>query len=91
MLGLSFLDALLSKGNATFDCNQLCSAGMKNAIVPLHIVTGCDTVSSFFGIGKKSVWKRVEKDKEAQLLMSNLFVDNIEVFVIEFIYTMINQ
>ena len=32
------------------------------SILPLHALTGCDTVSFFAGIGKKSAWKIFKTD-----------------------------
>ena len=57
-----------------------------DVVVPLHVATGCDAVSSFFGIGKKTVWARVEKSAEARDLLSNLSQENLNTFVIKYIY-----
>jgi hypothetical protein len=32
-----------------------------NSLPALHALSGCDTVSSFFGIGKKKVWRSLKK------------------------------
>ena len=40
-----------------FDCRTLCSLNMSGIRVKLHVDTGCDAISSFFGQGKKSVMK----------------------------------
>ena len=47
--------SLIIPGPLAIKRKKGCSAEMKNVIVPLHIVTDCDTISSFFGVGKKSV------------------------------------
>ena len=76
----------IKRKKGVFDCQQLCSEKMANVVIPLHIITGCDSISSFFGIGKKTVWKRVEKSDEAQMLLSNLSLANIDKFIIKFVY-----
>ena len=40
-----------------------------NIIIPLHIITGSDHTSRFFGHGKKRVLKNVINDQEARLLL----------------------
>eukprot|EP00112_Aurelia_sp_Birch-Aquarium-sp1_P018096 Seg4270.2 transcript_id=Seg4270.2/GoldUCD/mRNA.D3Y31 product="hypothetical protein" protein_id=Seg4270.2/GoldUCD/D3Y31 len=44
-----------------FDCQQLCSEEMSKIVVQLHVNTGADAVSGFFGHGKMSVAKSVMK------------------------------
>ena len=41
---------------------------MVKIIVRFHVVTGYDTVSSFYHIRIKTVWERVKKSPEAQEL-----------------------
>ena len=76
----------IKRKNATINCKELCSKEMTKIVIPLHIVTGCDVTSSFFGIGKITVWKRVQKSKEARELLSNLSQDNLNRFTIKYIY-----
>ena len=45
-------DLGLKRKKSIFDCKQLTSVDMANIIIPLHIMTGCDSISSFFGIGR---------------------------------------
>ena len=40
-----------------------------NIIIPLHIITGSDHTSRFFGHGKKRVLKNVINDPETRLLL----------------------
>ena len=51
-------DLAIKRKKGIFDCSQLCDPAMAEVIVRLHVITGCDTVSSFYGVGKKN---RVEK------------------------------
>ena len=70
------------KGTTSKD---LCSKDMSKIIVPLQIMTGCDVTSIFFGVGKGTVWKRVQKNTEAQMLLTNLSCENLHQFVIKYI------
>ena len=50
-------DLAIRRKKGIFDCKKLCNPEMAEIVVRLHVMTGCDSVSSFFGIGKKTVWK----------------------------------
>ena len=65
---------------------DLCSKGMSKIIAPLHVITGCYVRSSFFGVGKRTVWKRVQKSTEGQTLLTNLSHENLNKFVIKYIF-----
>ena len=70
-----------------FRAKELCSKEMSKIFLPLHVVTGFHVKSSFFGIGKRTtVWKRVHKSKEAQILLANLSHENLNKYVIKYIY-----
>ena len=69
---------------------------MIDCIIPLHVLTGCDHNSGFYGIGKTKVAERVKKSPDArQLLLScgnNLQLadddaDKLIRFVIKYIYS----
>ena len=49
-------------------------------------MTECNVTSSFFGVAKTTVWKRVQKSTEAQILLKNLSHENLSKFVIKCIY-----
>ena len=50
-------------------------------------MTGCDSISSFFGKGKKGVWKNVLTNKgEGISLLKDLTIDSMRQFTIQFIY-----
>ena len=59
---------------------------MSKIIVPLHVMTGCDVTSGFFGAGKRTMWKRVQKSTEAQMLLNNLSHENLNKLAIKYIY-----
>ena len=60
---------------------------MTGIAVRLHVMTDCDSISSFFGKGKKCIWKQVEKSKEAQDLLRDLSEDSLRKFTIRYIYS----
>ena len=51
-----------------FGCHQLCSEEMSKVIVQLHVNTGADAVSGYFGHGKMSVAKNVIKSGDINSL-----------------------
>ena len=51
----------IRKKNTVFDCSKLCSEEMSNVIVQLHVATGCDSISAFYGHGKKSIMQQAMK------------------------------
>ena len=61
----------------TFSAKELCSKETSKIIVPLHVMTGCDVTSSFFGVGKRTVWKQVQKSTEGEMLLTNLSHENL--------------
>ena len=73
----------IKRKKAIINCKELCPKEMAKIVVPLHVVTGCDATSSFFGIVKRTIWKRVQNNKE---LLANLSQDNLDTFVIKYIY-----
>ena len=48
---------------------------MKNVILFLHAITGCDTMSSMYGKGKKTAWKILSKIEQ---LWTQVCAFNIE-------------
>ena len=49
-------------------------------------MTGCDVTSSFFVVGKRTVWKRVQESLEAQMFLTQLLHKNFNKFVIKYIF-----
>ena len=65
----------IMKKNKFYCCKQLCSAEVANDIIQLHVLTGSDATSGFFGHGKKAAWKGINQKTEAcQLLKSKIFL-----------------
>ena len=68
------------------NCRDLCPKDVADIIVPLHIFSGCDTTSGFYGHGKKTVYDKVTKSQEAcsllkqvgkQLSVTNEVIDHL--------------
>ena len=55
-----------------FNCRELISYNMSKIIIQLHIITGSDHTSGFFGHGKKSIFDMVKKDQNSQEMLQNV-------------------
>ena len=63
----------IRRKKSSFCCNKLCSPELASIIVQLHVLTGSDSTSVFFGRGKKAVVKNVLKNiEDAKLLLDDL-------------------
>ena len=69
-----------------FSRDQLLSQKVAEVAVRSHVVSGMDSVSSFFGVGKVTIWKRIMKDREAQKLLETMTEDSLRRFIIKFVY-----
>ena len=69
-----------------FNAKDLSSKEMSEIILPIHVMTGCDVTSSFFGVCKRSVWKWVQKSAESQKFLTELLSHNLNEFVTKYIY-----
>ena len=74
------------QSDVNFSAKDLCSKEMSKIIVPLHAMTGFDVTLSLFGVDKRTVWKRVQKSAEAQMFLTQLLYENLNKFVIRYIY-----
>ena len=73
----------------------LCDESMVECFIPLHVISGSDHNSCFYGIGKKSIAGRVESSAEAKRLLSQCGAElpaaqstlqDMEKFVIKYVY-----
>ena len=77
---LSSLDSHIKSGvlgiwrkKSSFYCNKLSSRELASIVVHLHVLTGSDSTSGFFGRDKNSVVKNVLKNiEDAKLLLDDL-------------------
>ena len=53
-------------------CSAMLSEDIANIIIPLHVITGSDHTSAFFGHGKKKVLQKVISDPEARELLQQV-------------------
>ena len=63
----------IRRKKSSFYCNELCSPELTSIIVQLHVLTGPDSTSGFFGRDKNAVVKNVLKNTEdTKLLVDDL-------------------
>ena len=62
----------LKRKNNIFDCSALHYKDIADVIIPFHIHTGADALSSFYGHGKPSVFESAMKSQKALKLLSGL-------------------
>ena len=63
----------MKKKKSIFECKRFCPAELSSIIVKLHVLTGSDSTSGFFGRGKKSVIKNVlKKIAQAKLMLEEI-------------------
>jgi hypothetical protein len=84
-----------SEENVFVDCKSLCSNQMAEIIIPLHVMTGCDSNSAFFGHGKKTIFNKVQESEEARNLLKSCgksinltksTTDRLIKFVLKYVY-----
>ena len=85
----------IKRKRVIYDCKILCRSDVADVIVPFHIHTGADAVSSFYGHGKPSIFDTAMKSEEACKLLQGLgkrlpvtadMQDDMEQFTIRYIY-----
>ena len=77
------------------DCRKLCSQEVAKVLIPLHLFTGADSVSGFFGHGRRTICKNAMDSVEARSMLSTLgtclpvissTIESMEMFTIRYIY-----
>lgn len=85
----------LKRKSQLISARCLCDEAMAESLIPLHILTGCDHNSGFYGVGKKTIVDRVEKSSEAHNLLKKCgtvlpvtqeIINDLQKFVIRYIY-----
>ena len=51
------------------DCKSLCSPQMAEVIIQLHVMTGRDSNSAFFGHGKQNIFNKIQGSEGARNLL----------------------
>ena len=86
---------LIKRKNTYIDAQSLCKQEMVDSIIPVHIITGSDHTSGFYGIGKKAVVDKVVKSSDARNLLASCgasleltdeTIANMSKFVIKYVY-----
>lgn len=77
------------------DAKRLCSEEMLQSIIPIHVISGCDHNSGFFGASKLLIVERLVKSEEARKLLASCgaelpapqnVISDLEQFVICYVY-----
>ena len=85
----------LKRKSQLISARCLCDEAMAESLIPLHVLTGCDHNSGFYGVGKKTVVDHVEKSSEAHSLLKRCgtilpvtqeIIHDLQKFVIRYIY-----
>jgi len=63
---------LIKRKNEHISCSAMVSKDVSNIIIPLHIITGSDHTSGFYGHGKKKLLQKVISDPEARKLLERV-------------------
>ena len=65
-------DLLIKHKRTLINCHAMLSKEVADIIIPLHVITGSDHTSGFYGHGKKSVLEKVITDPEARELLEQV-------------------
>lgn len=85
----------LKRKHQLIDGKRLCSEDMSQSIIPIHVISGCDHNSGFFGASKLLIVGRLVKSEEARKLLASCgaelpapqnVISDLEQFVIRYVY-----
>ena len=65
-------DLLIKRKNALINCRAMLPEEVADIIIPLHVITGSDHTSGFYGHGKKPLLEKVITDPEARELLGRV-------------------
>ena len=77
------------------NCSSLCPADVATILPALHILTGSDTTTAFYGHGKKTLYNKGTATDDARQLLSEegkhvpvnqKLIDDISLFTIRYVY-----
>ena len=77
-------------------CHSLCNDEVAEVIIPLHVLSECDSNSGFYGHGKKQVYDGIVSNEEARHLLqkcgesipaTDAVLRDMIKFVIKYIYS----
>ena len=90
-------DLLITRKHALINCRAMLSEEVADIIISLHVITGSDHTSGFYGHGKKPVLEKVITDPEARGLLGRVgesleledeVRSNMKTFVLSKIYAL---
>ncbi|KAL8565961.1 hypothetical protein ACOMHN_054946 [Nucella lapillus] len=65
-------DLLIKRKDAFINCRDMLSNEVSQIIIPLHVITGSDHTSGFYGHGKKTVMETAMTNPEARELLERV-------------------
>lgn len=65
-------DLLIDRKHALINCRAMLSEEVADIVIPLHVITGSDHTSGFYGHGKKKVLEKVKINSEARELLGRV-------------------
>jgi len=65
-------DLLIKRKDGLVNCHAMLSEDVANIIIPLHVITGSDHTSGFYGHGKKKLLEKCVNDPEARELLGRV-------------------
>lgn len=85
----------LKRKHRLIDAKRLCSEAISQSIIPIHVISGCDHNSAFFGASKLRIVGHLINSKEAHSLLAKCgtqlpapqnVISDLEQFVIRYVY-----
>ena len=86
----------IKRKHQIIDARNLCTVEVSKFIIPLHVLTGCDHNSGFYGASKKVIAGRIQSCSEARHLLESCgrelpatrrVFEDLQQFVIKYIYS----
>ena len=65
-------DLMIKRKNNYIDCCSMLTENVAEITIPLHVISGSDHTSSFYGRGEKKMPKKVVSDHEAKAMLSRV-------------------
>jgi hypothetical protein len=84
----------IRRKKANISCQVFCDEDIADVIIPLHVISGCDSNSGFYGHGKKAVFDKASDPEARQLLqrcgrslpLEADVLSDLKTFVLKYIY-----
>ena len=63
---------MLYRRNKLIKRKSFCFAEMASVLISFHALTGADTISGFYGHSKKTIYAKIQKNREGQQMLLNI-------------------